>query len=66
MTRLFFADVPEGPTCASCGTTCVSKGLYDENKDKHFCDMACLTEYISDRLEDFVEDYADNHVYELD
>lgn len=59
MARLFFKDVPEGPTCSSCGRE--NTRMYYEDTELEFCDEACFVDWF---LEQKADEYARKLAYE--
>lgn len=59
MARLFFADIPEGPTCASCGKS--APKVYDEYTGEEFCGTDCFVEWF---LENRAEELAAEEAHE--
>ena len=38
--------------------------LYDERKERYFCDYLCLVDFVAEEPEEFATYYARNNVYE--
>lgn len=40
--------------------------LYDEYKERYFCDDACLVDYVAEYAEEFADYYGEINVYKLE
>ena len=65
MARLFFKDVPEGPTCSSCGMS--NPKMFDVKKELSFCDTQCFTDwFIENEAERFANVEAEDRLITKD
>lgn len=65
MTRLFFGDIPEGPTCSACGA---SNPVYvDDVYNVSVCDEGCYVEwFVENKAKKFALDRFYEECYEID
>lgn len=65
MARLFFKDIPEEPTCSSCGYPSPKK--YDEFSDNYFCDKQCFVDwFVENKAEECAKSIANECLFEVE
>lgn len=65
MARLFFKNIPEGPTCSSCGYSDPRK--YDDYSENYFCDKQCYVEwFVENEAYDYANALANERLFEVE